>query len=477
MLSLQDLKILKSKEGRHMKKILVAILVVLIAGCATLGLQKSGALKPYKTSKLENGLNILYVNDEKLPYLSLSLVTMAGYARDPRDQTGLTAATFELLSKGIPNKNAIQLAHEIEQMGAELDATVTADYSMVSMEGLAWQEEKMLSLFADIVLRPTFLEAEIKRYQSRAVAVVQQRLDQAANLANEAFDGFYYGQHPYSQRDVGLIAHIKKLNRKAIVDHYNKVVRPNNSWLVVVGKYPSDIESKLQKHFGSWKPQDVHFDSLPQVEPIKGRKILLVNKADAAQAEIRIGHRGTDRRAEDHVHTTIANSILGQGFTSKLVDRIRDQLGLTYSISSRMDFKLHGSSFEIKTFTQNPRVGQTLSEIYKVYEEFQKEGVSKSDLETAQKYMVGVFPSLVETAEKTAYNLMVLRLFGVSDDYLRDYQKNIAKSTLSEVNASIKKNFDPHNIKIVIVAKKDEVLPQLKDLGDVEVIEAKTFFK
>ena len=460
-----------------MKKIFALVLVLIVAGCATLGIQKSKNLKPYRTSQLENGLNILYVNDEKLPYISLSMMIKSGYTADPREKTGLTAATFELLDKGVQNKNAIQIANEIEQMGAEFSASVSADYSMVSMDGLAWQEDKMLSIFSDIILKPTFLDAEVKRYKSRATAIVQQRLDQAAHLANEVFDSYYYRGHPYGQRDLGSLADIKKLNRKEILAHYSKVVNPNQAWLVVVGKYSSDIERKIEKHFGSWKSQYVPAPNLPIVEPIHGRKILLVNKPDAAQAEIRIGHKGTDRKAPDHVFTTIANSILGQGFTSKLVDRIRDQLGLTYSISSRMDFKLYGSVFEIRTFTQNPKVGQTLSEIFKVYESFQKDGINKTDLEMAQKYMIGVFPSLVETAEKTAYNLMILRMFGVSDDYLLDYQKNIAKATLNEVNESIKKNFDPNNLKVVIVAKKDEVLPQLKALGEVEVVDAKAFLK
>lgn len=461
-----------------MKKILIiALSVFAVVGCATLGLKSSGSLKPYKTSKLENGLNILYVNDEKLPYLSTSLVVQTGFASDPKDQTGLMVAVHELLNKGTDKKNAFQIATEIEQMGAEFDTDVTADYSMISLDGLSWQEEKILAILSDLVLKSKFDPTEVNRYKSRASAFVQQRLDQVSYLASEIFDNYYYQNHPYAQRDIGTLEHIKKLNQKAIIDHYNKFIRPNNTWLVIVGKYSGDIESRIQKYFGGWKAQEIPKVEFPAIAPIQGKKILLVNKADAAQAEIRIGHKGTDRKAPDHVYTSIANSILGQGFTSKLVDRIRDQLGLTYSINSSTEFKLHGSVFEIRTFTQNPKVGQTVSEVFKVYEDFNKNGVTETDLAMAKNYMSGVFPSLVETAEKTAYNLMVLRIFGVSDDYLLDYQKNVAKATLADVNTSIKKNFDPNNLKVVIVAQKDKVLPQLKDLGTVEVVEAKAYLK
>ena len=453
------------------------VIVSLVIGCASLGLRSSGALKPYRSIKLENGLNVLFVNDEKLPYISFTMVFLSGFTSDSKNQTGLTAATMDLLNKGTKNKNATQIANEIEQMGADYSVDVSADYSMISLDGLSWQEDKLLSIFSEMLFMPKFENIEINRYKSKTTAVVQQRLDQASYLASEIFDGFYYKNHPYAQRDIGSLTHIKSLNKKAIETHYNKIIRPNNAWLVVVGKYSSDIDDKISKIFGSWKGENLVRPDFPAVEEIGGRKILLVNKSDAAQAEIRIGHKGTDRRSPEHLATNIANSILGQGFTSRLVDRIRDQLGLTYSINSSTDYKLNASVFEIRTFTQNEKVGQMIKETLAVYEDFHKNGVTKTELEVAKNYMSGVFPSLVETAEKTALNLMILRVFGVSDEYLLNYQKNIAKVTLAQVNDSIRKNFDPKNLKIVILAQKNKVEPQLKDLGDLQVVEASTFLK
>jgi zinc protease len=461
-----------------MKKIIFSILLILaVVGCATVGINTNKTLKPYKTSKLPNGLNILYVNDEKLPYISLSMMIMSGYATDPAGQTGVTAAAIELLNKGTQTKSAEQIANDIEQMGAEYDANVTADYSLVSLDGLSWQEDKLLSIFSELIQKPKYDDQEISRYKSRTIAGVSQRLDQISYLATEVFENYYYKNHPYAQRDVGSLADIKKLNKKSITEHYKSIMRPNNAWLVVVGKYSANIEEKLSKYFGAWESQPVPTVEFPKIEPIHGRNILLVNNNEAAQAEIRIGHKGPDRTAPEHVANTIANSILGQGFTSRLVDRVRDQLGLTYSISSSTDFKLHGSVFAIHTFTQNPKVGQTVSEIFKVYENFAKNGITENELNLAKKYMIGAFPGLVETAEKAAYNLMILRFFGIPDDYLLNYQNNIAKTTLSEVNAAIKKNFDPNNLKVVIVAPKSKVYDQIKDLGKVEVVEDKTFLK
>ncbi len=460
------------------KKISIyTVLLGLIVGCTSLGLRSNKILNPYKTSKLSNGLNVLYVSDEKLPYISLSVFLKSGYASDPKGLSGLTSATLELLNKGTANKTATQISEEIEQMGAEFDVSVAEDYSTISIEGLAWQEDKVFSILSELLLKPKYDETEIQRHKSKISAMLVQRLDQASYLASDIFQTYYYGEHPYAQRDIGSLDTVKKIDRKAILEQYNKIVRPNESWLVIVGKYSPDINTKVEKYFGTWQAQDLQKIEYPAIPEIKGRQILLVDKADAAQAEIRIGHVGTERNDPDHLATNLANSILGQGFTSRLVDRIRDQLGLTYSINSGMNHKLYGSNFLIRTFTQNARVGQTVSEILKVYETFNKEGVTTKEMQMAKDYMIGVFPSLVETAERTAYNLMILRLFGVSDDYLLNYQKNVSKLTAEEVNKTIRDNFKPDNLKIVIVGKKSEVLPQLKDLGKIEVVDTKMFLK
>jgi zinc protease len=136
-----------------------------------------------------------------------------------------------------------------------------------------------------------------------------------------------------------------------------------------------------------------------------------------------------------------------------------------------------GSGLKIKTFTKNESVGKTVSEIYKTTEAFYKNGVTQQELDVAKNYLVGKFPALVETPERLAFNLMVLRVFNVPDDYLKNYQANVRKITLDQVNKAIAKDFSPANLKIVIVANKGKVQSQLKDLGKLSVVEASSYLK
>jgi len=211
--------------------------------------------------------------------------------------------------------------------------------------------------------------------------------------------------------------------------------------------------------------------------PIHGRDITLVNKADAAQAEIRMGHGMIERKNPDYVAVMIANTILGQGFSSRLMEDIRVRQGLTYNISSDLDMRLEGSGFKIRTFTKNESAGKTISEIYKTYENFHKNGVTQQELDVAKQYLIGKFPMLIETPEKFAFNLMILKLFNVPEDYLKNYQQNVGGVTLKKVNDVIQKYFDPNDLKIVIVANKAKVETQLKGLGNLTTKDANQFLK
>jgi zinc protease len=463
-----------------MKKLVYIFLFFTLPSCSSLMLQKRGGstLRNYQVHELANGLNVLTIKDNSLPYLSLSAFVMDGYALDPQDQTGLTAAALNLLDKGYEGKSAEQISGEIEQMGAEYDVDVSADYSVIGLDGLAWQESKLLEIFSKLILKPDFSEKEIHRYKTKTIAEVKQRLDQIGYLASEIYDNEFYKNHPYGHRDIGTINDLKKMTRKDVLTQYQKVLLPQNTWIVAVGQFHDDFINRLDQTFSVWKSSSVtKVATYTPFPTLKGRDILLVNKPDAAQAEIRIGRPMISRQDPDYIQANVANTILGQGFSSRLMNTIRVKEGLTYSISSDLDMRTKGSGFKIKTFTKNESVGKTISEIYKVLDDFYKNGVTADELDTAKRYLVGKFPMLIETPEKLAFNIMILRLFGVSDDYLKNYAANISSVTLTEANGVIKKAFDPTNLKIVIVANKAKVLDQLKGLGNVTVVEASEYLK
>lgn len=461
-----------------MKQILI-LAIGILAACSTLSPfqnKKQINLRDYRVRTFPNGLNVLAIRDESLPYISLSAFIRAGFADDPQDATGLTSAMLNMLNKGYGGKSANQVSSEIEQIGADIDVDVLADYSVVDMNGISWQEDKLREIFSHVILKPDFNDKELLRYKTKKISEIKQRFDQIGALADEVLNREYFKGHPYGHRSVGSQHDVKKITRKQILDQYKKIVRPERMWIVLVGQWSKEFEETLYQDFGAWKEPGYVQEEKPKfVSNIEGRNILLVNRPDAAQTEIRMARSIVGRQDPDYLKNVLANTILGQGFASRLMDSIRVQQGLTYNISSDLDLRLLGSVLKIRTFTKNDSVGKMISEIYKVIEKFHQNGVTQQELDIAKSYLIGKFPALIETPEKLAFNLMVLRLYGISDDYLKNYQNSVQMITLDQVNQAILKNFDFQNLEIVVVANKEKVKGQIQELGKLSTREARAF--
>lgn len=437
---------------------------------------KSGYQLPaYEEKTLENGLRILFVPDESLPYVTFAMLVRSGSSQDPQGQSGLATMVAELLDKGSGKRTAPQIALELGQIGAEYDASASSDFTMASASGLSTQAVPLLNTFHEIVTQPTFSDIEIERMRKQITALIQKRVDSPDQLAEAAYIDALFGPHPYGRPPSGSVKSIQGLKKKNIIQHYLRYFRPNNSMLAVVGKYTPEFAKQIETKFGSWAKRDVSPVVFPEIAPPQGIQIRLVDKPGLVQSQVRIGHLGIKRNNEDFVGVRLANTILGGAFASRLNSRIRKDLGLTYGVSSSFDARLDRGPFTITTFTKNESVGQLIGETLKLLTGFKDEGVTKAEVEAAKGYLKGIFPAAIETPEKLASNLLLLRFYGISDAYLSDYLTNVGRLSTSDVNRVIKKYFDDKNLKIVVYSSAPAVEAQLKNLGPVEIKKASEF--
>lgn len=432
----------------------------------------STQLRPYQEKTLANGLRVLFLPDESLPYISYSLLIAAGSAQDPDNQSGLSAMVAELLDKGTAKRSAPQIANDLGQMGAEFDASSATDYSIVSASALSIHGDALLSNFTEIALQPAFSDVEIDRVRKQMQAQIERRVDNAQSFAGIAFEEYLYGSHPYAKPVGGTLKGIQTVKKKNIIQQYLRYYRPNNAMLAVVGKYTPELAAKIESAFGSWQKRDVPAPKYGEVPPIKGVQIRLVDKPGLVQAQIRMGHVGIQRVNEDFLALRVANTILGDAFASRLNSRIRKELGLTYDIGSYFDARKDRGPFEISTFTKNASVGQTISETLKLLGEFKAKGVTSEEVDRAKGYLKGVFPRAIETPEKLAFNLLLLRFYGIPDTYLTNYLRDIDRLSASDINKAITKYVDDKNVKVIVYTSAAEAQAQLQGLGTVEVKKA-----
>ncbi len=426
-------------------------------------------LPSFDEKSLANGLTVLYIKDESLPYISYSLLIKGGASTDPADASGLTSFVADLLDQGTSKRSAPQVADQLASIGAEFSASVTSDYSLFGASALSSDADPLLNLFSEIITQPSFAAEEVDRATKRTIAQLRKRVDSPEAFVDLAWEDTLFGSgHPYSKPVSGTVSSVEKLRRKNIIQHYLKYFRPNNSILAVVGKITPEIRQKVESSFAAWEQKKITVPTLPDVPKVEGTQAVLVNKPGLVQSQIRIGHPGIRRNNPDFLTLRLANTILGGAFSSRLVNRVRRDLGLTYSISSGFDARQGQGAFEISTFTKNQTLGKTIEETMTVVRTFTEKGVTEAEVEQAKGYLAGMFPTSIETAEKLAFNLMVLRVYGISDSYLRNYLSDLSDVSASDVNKAIKKYIDPANVKMVVYSSA-EVAPQLKAIKGANV--------
>lgn len=457
-----------------MKNVFVLVSLVLTLGCssAPLGLGSGGnfQLRPYKDVTLKNGLKVLLIEDKTLPYISLGLLIRVGSSQDPAGLSGLNDMVAELLDKGTRRHSALELADLMAQYAGDFNVSGDLDTTYASASALSYHQDRLISHFAEIITEASFTTVEMERFRKRRIARIKQLADDPEGLTEVAFDEFLYGAHPYARPVAGKLKDVRAISKKHVTKHYLQYYRPGNSQLAVVGNFGPDIIDRLNQAFAAWTDRPVNQPSLTGYPQAKGQKVLVVDKADLQQAQIRFGHKGIRRNHDDFIAIRVANAILGGGFSSRLMTEVRVKRGLTYSVSSGFDARLDDGPFVISTFTRHDKIGETVKEVLRVVADFQQQGPSETELKEAKALLKGQFPRTLETPEALASSLLYLRFYGVPDKYLTSYLYEVEKLKVADIRRVIKDHFSAKDLQILIHAPRAKAIPQVEGVAPVQVV-------
>ena len=418
--------------------------------------------RPVERQTLANGLQIVFVQEKTLPRISFQMMVKTGVLHEPSDLAGINTLTAEMLEQGTTKKTATQLADEFGFLGTEFQSIADKDYTFLSTHGLSTHKDHLLELFAEVVTSPQFSQKEYARVQNQLLSMIQKAQDQPHQYVSMLYDQVVFEGHPYQNSKLGKKETVQKIRRQDVIRHYFKYYRPNNSVLAVTGNFDSDFMQKVSLAFSGWQSAEV--PTLPElkVKTIDKPQMSFFSKKGLAQTQIIMGHPFIPYRDPDYLKVRLANVVLGSAFASRLNLRVRDELGLTYSVHSSLDPAMEHSSFEISTFTRNEKVQQTLEESIKVFEVLVKDGITESELQSAKNLLVGQFPSVIETVDSYARNILMLEYLGVGSAYLSEFNTRVSSISLEQVNEAVKKHLHPEQIHMVVYGDEKLVAPQLK---------------
>lgn len=433
--------------------ITTSLLAFVLASCTHGSKSGSGQTAKYKNERIEtlpNGLKLYFVEDQSLPRVSLQLLIPVGSVNEPKDLAGLNTAVSYLLDQGTEKKKALEIADLFADSGAEFEAQGGADFTLLSTSALITEFTPVLSLFAEVLTTPTFPNQEIERARQLALVGLKGRQDRSGPWADLLMQKSFYQNHPYGRDLLGTEDSVKKINRQDIIKFYQSYYVPNAARLAITGRLTPEIENEVRKLFSAWTPAVQYAPVAPTFQPPVKGSVSKLQSPHKAQTEIRFIQPGIPRAGADYLKLRLINEILGGGFASRLNQRVRDDLGLTYSIYSSLDTKKLTGSWIISTFSKNPTAQQTVDEVFNVLKKFIDEGVTAAELSAAKNLVKAQLPRALETADRLAYNLLALDFYGVGVDYLINFNRTIDSYDLKEINSTMRNYLKPDQMQVLV---------------------------
>ena len=423
---------------------------------------------------LPNGLRLVLAEYHELPLIEFYLLVGAGAAEDPVGEEGLAALTANTLKGGAGRRSATALAEDIESLGGHISVQPGTEATIVTGEFLAADFVAGLDLLRDVIMAPSFPRDEIRRARDQQLAGITAMLEDPSAIAEKCFAAFLYGGHPYGRPVDGRRKTVAKLGRSEVRDFYDRWYRPNNTMLVVVGDVAAaDAVRLVQGAFRDWKPRS---DAVPvRMGPpvaVRERRVLLVDKVDATQAQIRVGNVSIRRSDPDYLAAQVANTILGGGFTSQLIEELRVKRSLTYGAWSQFAARRVGGDFRMGTFTKSPTTVETLALALAVEGRFREAPPAVKALTKAKAYLTGQFPLRLEPPEALAARLAEIEFHGLPRDDLETYGRRVAATGPDEVARVAAAHMPrPDVVAIVVVGKAAELRAPLEaKLGPIRVV-------
>jgi zinc protease len=423
---------------------------------------------------LPNGLRLVAIERHTEPAVSLRLLLPAGKLYEPAAKAGLAAATADLLTQGTTSRSEQQVAAAIDGVGGTLDAGSGADFAFVSAAVTSDQLDLAFELLADVVLRPSFPAAEIERWRRQSLSRLELQRANPAYLADTAFQRLVFGAYPYGLPASGTPESLRGLTRDDLVAFHRAHYLPNGAILAVVGDFrPQQALAGAERVFGGWakgaapRPPALELPAWPR------RRVLVIDKPDAVQTQIRIGQAALAYTDPDFFTATVYGTVLGGGSSGRMFREIRVKRGLAYGAYCGFTEQLVSGSFTARTSTKTASTVEALRLALDEIAGMGQAPVPAAELDEAKTYLNGAFPLEIESAGSVATRVLTALGYGLGRDFLDSYRDRIGAVTATGIQHFAGSRIHPDRLVVVLVGNAAAFGPELaKQLGPFDTIPA-----
>jgi zinc protease len=429
--------------------------------------------KPLEAS-LSNGATVLILEDHRLPVVSVQIqLSGAGPLYEPADLPGLASVTATMLREGTKTRTSPQIAQEIDQLGATVNAGAGFGSAATGLfaSGLSDNFEEWFALAVDLLLNPTFPEKELVTLKGRLMAQLRQQRASPGFLASERFNKAVFGSHPASVRSM-TAASISAMTSENLAAWHRERYAPQNAIIAIAGDVDAKtLVSKLEKWLAAWKRTDLKEVLPPNPAPPAERRIYIVDRPGSVQTDIVMGNLSIDRRDPDYFAVYVADQIFGASASSRLFLNLRENKGYTYGVYSSVNPVKYPAPWQFGGQVRNEVTAGAMEEFVKEANRLRDELVPADELQDKQRAIVARFALSLESPTAQLSNAVIRTIYGFPADYWDTYPEKIMAVTPEQIQAVARKYINPANIQCVAVGDAKAILPVLEKYGPVEVFD------
>ena len=415
---------------------------------------------------LANGLQVWVVPRDGLPRVDYVLaVRGAGYSGDAKDAPGFASTIAYMLNEGTTKHSSKQIAELAQGMGGGIGGSAVNDGMYVTANALASHAKPMMDLLAEVARDTAFPEQEVALAKANQLQSLKAAEAQPGFRAERAEAKAVYGDHPYA-RTQQTEASINAITPDALRTAYTQRFRPDRTLLVVTGKISAHEAMKLaEAAFGSWTVTGAALPEAPMARTEATPVHLRLQRDGSVQSTLRLARPGIAANNPDYIPAQLAGTILGGGFSSRLMQNLREDKGYTYGAYGGIVLLRDGGKVNAGADVRNEVTGAALKEFQSEFARIGDVPVAAQELEDNKRYVAGGYLLGNQMQASVARSLASNWLVGLPAEFLGEFVPKVRAVTAGQVQAMGKKYYDPKQYSIIVVGDGKAIDEQLKPFG------------
>lgn len=437
-----------------------AIACLAICLCILTGINSPAIAMP-KVQEIQSpkGIKAWFVENHDLPIVTIQMAWRGGAAQDPDGLPGLAALMSSLMNEGAEQRPSLTFQQALADIGAQLYFEASMDHITASLRFLSEHSDHAADLSRDALLAPRFDEEAIARMRSETKAILANQKQSPARTAMRLWYQNAFSQHPYGRAKLGTQDSLDRIQRSDLINHHANILARDNLLISVVG----DI---TQRELG--KLLDRIFADLPdtaQIQPIAPVAVKAVasrnlSKRIGPQTSAVFGHAGIGYNDPDFFPAYVMNYVLGGGgFSSRLVNEIREQRGLAYSVYSYL-MPLDSSAIWIGALaSDNQTIEPAIELVREEMRRIKNHGIGEDELNAAKTYLTGSYALRFDSRDKISGQMLGAQMQGWSSDYFETRNQRILNVNQDDIQRAANRVLMPEALLVQLVGDPSSSQP------------------